>query len=75
MKRSYNILITADGHVLVTDFGNKHVIIFDTTGQLIHNFQVLFQSYDLAIDHNGDLLVTRRNDKHVYSCILISSNL
>ena len=65
VKYPYDILITADGHVLVADFGNKRVIIFNTTGQLIHSFQVPSQPHGLAIDHNGDLLVTLRVAKQV----------
>ena len=60
-----DILITADGHVLVADFGNKRVVIFNTTGQIIHSFQVPSEPYGLAIDHNGDLLVTLHNAKQV----------
>ena len=35
-----DILITADGHVLVADSGNNRDVIFNTTGVLIHSFQV-----------------------------------
>ena len=65
VKNPLDILITADGHVLVADCGNKRVIIFNTTGQLIHSFEVPSPPYGLAIDHNGDLLVTLPNDKQV----------
>ena len=65
LNRPRNILITADGHVLVTDTGNNRVVISDTTGQVIHSFQVGSGPYGLAIDHNGDLLVTLCNDKRV----------
>ena len=58
VKNPYDILITADGHVLVADYGNKRVVIFDTTGQVIRRFQVPSQPYGLAIDHNGDLIIT-----------------
>ena len=60
-----DILITADGHVLVADTGNNRVVIFNTTGQIIHSFQVPSQPYGLAIDHNGDLLVTYYDTKQV----------
>ena len=60
-----DILITADGHVLVTDSRNNRVVIFNTTGQIIHSFQVPSPPYGLAIDHNGDLLVTFREAKQV----------
>ena len=56
-----DILITADGHVLVADCDNNRVVIFSTTGQVIHRFQVGSQPFGLAIDHNGDLLVTLYN--------------
>ena len=61
-----DILITADGHVLVADAdNNSRVVIFSTTGQLIHTFQVGSQPFGLAVDHNGDLLVTLDRDKQV----------
>ena len=60
-----DILITADGHVLVADQCNKRVVIFNTTGQIIHSFQAPSEPYGLAIDHNGDLLVTLHNAKQV----------
>ena len=61
-----DILITADGHVLVADAdNNSRVVIFNTTGQLIHSFQVGSQPFGLVIDHNGDLLVTLDRDKQV----------
>ena len=53
-----DILITADGHVLVADYGHNRIIIFNATGQQIRRFQVGSQPHGLAIDHNGDLLVT-----------------
>ena len=61
----YDILLTADGQVLVADKGNNRVVIFNTTGQVIHSFQVGSGPYGLAIDHNGDLLVTLNSDKQV----------
>ena len=60
-----DILVTADGHVLVADTRNNHVVIFNTTGQFIHRFQVGSGPRGLAIDHNGDLLVTLYDDKQV----------
>ena len=65
VKNPYDILITADGHVLVADLGNNRVIVFNTTGQVTHSFQVPSQPYGLAIDHNGDLLVSLFSDKQV----------
>ena len=61
----FDILITAEGHVLVTDAGNNRVVIFSTTGQVIHSFQVGSAPRGLAIDHNGDLLVTLKDVKQV----------
>ena len=65
LKYPLDILITADGHVLVADRGNNRVVVFNTTGQIIHSFQVPPQPYGLAIDHNGDLLVTMYDTKQV----------
>ena len=65
LNNPLDILITADGHVLVADYGNNHVVIFNTTGQQIHSFQVPSEPYGLAIDHNGDLLVSLYNNKQV----------
>ena len=59
------ILIAADGHVFVANTGNNRIVIFNTTGLLVHRFEVGSQPYGLAIDHNGDLLVTLYNDKQV----------
>ena len=50
--------------VLVADSDNNRVVIFNTTGQVIHSFQVGSIPCGLAIDHNGDLLVTLYGDKH-----------
>ena len=59
MRRIGNpIICTADHHLLVADCTIDCVVIFNTMGQLIHSFQVGSNSYGLAIDHNGDLLVT-----------------
>ena len=65
LNSPYDILLTADGHVLVANTGNNRVVIFNTTGQVIHSFQVGSRPHGLAIDHNGDLLVTLNNDKQV----------
>ena len=59
------ILITADGHVLVAERDNNRVVIFNTTGQVIHWFRVGSGPFGLAIDHSGDLLVTLNSDKQV----------
>ena len=60
-----DILITADGHVLVANTGNNHVVVFNTAGQVIHSFQVGSGLRCLAIDNNGELLVTLCHDKQV----------
>ena len=65
LENPYDILITADGRVLVTDHDNNCVVIFNTAGQVIHSFQVPSQAYGLAIDHNGDLIITLPNEKQV----------
>ena len=53
-----DIICTTDHHVLVADHNNSRVVIFNTMGQLIHSFQDGSYPHGLAIDHNGDLLVT-----------------
>ena len=60
-----DIICTTDHHVLVADHSNCRVVIFNTMGQFIHSFQVGSNPYSLAIDHNGDLLVTLYNTKQV----------
>ena len=65
LKNPLDILITADGHVLVTDQMTNRVVVFNTTGQIIHSFQVPPRPYGLAIDRNGDLLVTMYDTKQV----------
>ena len=65
LKYPCDILLTADGHVLVADSDNNRDVIFNTTGQVIYSFQVGSQPSGLAIDHNGDLLVTLFRDKQV----------
>ena len=67
VAKPMDIICTTDHHVLVADYGNCRVVIFNTMGQLIHSFQDLVDSnpYGLAIDHNGDLLVTLYNTNQV----------
>ena len=62
---SLDIIVTADRHVIVADQCNSRVVIFNTMGQLIHSFQVGSYPYGLAIDHNGELLVSLLNTKQV----------
>ena len=54
VSNPWDIICTTD-HVLVAD---SRVVIFNTMGQFIHSFQVGSNPHGLAIDHNGDLLVT-----------------
>ena len=61
----WDIICTTDHHVLVADLSNNRVVIFNTMGQLIHSFQVGSYLCGLAIDHNGDLLVTLYNTNQV----------
>jgi DNA-binding beta-propeller fold protein YncE len=65
LSNPMDIICTTDHHVLVADYSNSRVVIFNTMGQLIHSFQVGSNPYGLAIDHNGDLLVTLYNTKQV----------
>ena len=58
VSNPWDIICTTDHHVLVADPSNKCVVIFNTMGQFIHSFQVGSYPRGLAIDHNGDLLVT-----------------
>ena len=65
LRNPLDIIITADRHVIVADQSNSRVVIFNTMGQLIHSFQVGSRPYGLAIDHNGDVLVTLWDTKQV----------
>ena len=65
LQNPLDIIVTADRHVIVADQSNYRVVIFNTMGQLIHSFQVGSCPYGLAIDHNGELLVTLYNTKQV----------
>ena len=66
LKDPLDIIITADRHVIVADQSNKRVVIFNTMGLLLHSFQVGSDPRGLAIDHNGDLLVTLSNNVAVF---------
>ena len=59
-----DILVTAD-NVLVADQSNKRIAIFSRTGQLIHSFAVGTYPYAVAVDYNGDLLVSLNVHKQV----------
>ena len=65
LTEPYDILITADGRVLVADTNKNCVVVFSVTEQVIHSFQVPSGPHGLAIDHNGDLLVTLCNENQV----------
>ena len=65
LQNPLDIIVTADRHVIVADQSNKRVVIFNTMGQLIHSFQVVSYPFGLAIDHNGDLLVSLYSTKQV----------
>ena len=65
LRYPLDIIITADRHMIVADQSNNRVAIFDTMGQLLHSFQVGSSPRGLAIDHNGDLLVTLYSTKQV----------
>ena len=56
--RASTITCTADGNMLVGDFGNKKIIVFNTLGNPIHSFQVDGTPCSLCIDYHGDLLVS-----------------
>ena len=58
LRNPLDILITADNNVLVADQSNSRIAIFSTTGQLIHSFAVGTYPYAVAVDYNGDLLVS-----------------
>ena len=58
LRSPKGIICTTDHHVLVADYSNRRVVIFNTMGELIHSFQVGSCPYCLTIDHSGDLLVT-----------------
>ena len=60
-----DILITADNDVLVADQSNMRIAIFSTTGQLIRCFAVATSPYAVAVDYNGDFLVSFNAHKQV----------
>ena len=61
----FDIICTTDHHVLVADYGNSRVVIFNTMGQFIHSFHIGSSPYGLAVDDNGDLLVTLCDSRRV----------
>ena len=65
LSNPMDIICTADHHVLVAEYSNSRVVIFNTMGQFIHSFQVGSNPRGLAIDHNGDLLVTLYGTRQV----------
>ena len=65
LKDPRGLTVTADGSVLVADYSNNCVAVFDKKGELIHSFAVENPTY-LAVDSRGDLLVTSNQGKCVY---------
>ena len=60
-----DILIAADGSVLVNDTGYNRIAVFDgDSGALLHTFPAS-SPYGLAVDSQGDLLVTDFCNKRV----------
>ena len=65
LSNPLDILVTADNIVLVADQSNSRIAIFSTIGQLIHSFAVGTAPYAVAVDYNGDLLVSLNGHKQV----------
>ena len=65
LRNPLDILITADNNVLVADQSNSRIAIFSTTGQLIRCFAVGTAPYAVAVDYNGDFLVSLNGHKQV----------
>ena len=66
LKRPHDLLITADGDVLVVDQNNR-VAVFNSCGNtdnFVHSFEVK-NPLGLTIDGNGDILVTDNSNKQV----------
>ena len=60
-----DIIFLDDNHLLVGDSSKNRVGVINTMGQLIHSFEVDSAPYGLAIDRNGDILVTLNRAKQV----------
>ena len=61
-----DILITPDGEVLIADWGNNRVDIFNTSGDLLHRLDVPGPT-GLAINTNSELLVTGEDGVCVFT--------
>ena len=64
LRSARDLVITADGDVLVADYSNNCVAVFDSCGNLVHSFNVN-NPFGLAIDSDGDILVTDSGNKQV----------
>jgi DNA-binding beta-propeller fold protein YncE len=65
LKHPLSIIITADSHVLVTDYGSNCIFVFDLMGELLDCFKVPGTPYGMAIDSSGSLIVALRNSRQV----------
>ena len=66
VTRPEDILITPDGEVLIADSLNLRVAIFNTSGDLLHRFDVPSPT-GLAINTNSELLVTGEGGVYVFT--------
>ena len=67
LKKPRDLVITADGDVLVADQDNNRVAVFNSRGNVnnfVHSFEVK-DPLGLAIDGNGDILVTDSSNNQV----------
>ena len=64
--RPTDILITPDGEVLIAEWGNNRVVIFNTSGDLLHRLDVPGPRR-LAINTNSELLVTGKDGVCVFT--------
>ena len=65
LKHPLSIIITADSHVLVADYGSNRIFVFDLMGELLDCFKVPGTPYGMAIDTSGSLIVALRNSRQV----------
>ena len=61
-----DILITPDGEVLIAEWGNNRVAIFNTSGDLLHRLDVPYP-LGLAINTNSELLVSGKDGVCVFT--------
>ena len=64
--RPEDILMTPDGEVLIADSLDNSVDIFNTSGDLLHNLDVLYPT-GLAINTNSELLVSGEDGVCVFT--------